>query len=214
MKRNRFGTALIVGGIICLAAAAALVGGNLWTERKADDSAQQALAALKSAVDVSGPQQDSFKESETAATEPLEIPDHILNPDMDMPERVIDGLAYIGYLEFPSLDLELPVITETTYPNLRISPCRYEGSAYLDNLVIGAHNYARHFGKIGKLAYGDEINFTDMDGNVFRYLVADIEILQPDQVEELCSGEWPLSLYTCTIGGRTRVTVRCERIEE
>ena len=55
--------------------------------------------------------------------------------------------------------------------------------------------------------------FTDMDGNVFSYQVADIEILQPGDVEELCSGEWPLTLYTCTIGGRTRITVRCELIE-
>ncbi len=33
--------------------------------------------------------------------------------------------------------------------------------------------------------YGDEIEFTDMDGNRFSYLVADMEILQPHQTEDL-----------------------------
>lgn len=213
MKRNRFSTVLIVAGLLCVGAAAALVGGNLREERQADDAAQLALDSLKTTVNAA-PVSGDASDGAATATEPLEIPDYILNPNMDMPETVIDGIAYIGYLRFLSLDLELPVITQTTYPNLKISPCRLQGSAYLDNLVIGAHNYNRHFGRIGKLAYDDEIQFTDMDGNVFRYRVVDIEILQPDQLESLCSGEWPLSLYTCTLGGRTRVTVRCERIED
>lgn len=218
MIRNRLAAALILAGILCVGLAAALVSGNLWTQRKADESAQQALDSLKTIVEParedSPEKPDAAEEALPGATEPLEIPDYILNPNMDMPVGYIDGVAYIGYLEFRSLDLELPVISETTYPNLKLSPCRFEGSAYLDDLVIGAHNYARHFGQIGNLAYGDEISFTDMDGNVFRYEVANIEILQPDQVEELCSGEWPLTLYTCTLGGRTRVTVRCERMIE
>lgn len=213
MKRNRFSTVLIVAGLLCVGAAAALVGGNLREERQADDAAQQALDSLKTTVNAA-PVSGDASDGAATATEPLEIPDYILNPNMDMPETVIDGIAYIGYLRFLSLDLELPVIAQTTYPNLKISPCRLQGSAYLDNLVIGAHNYNRHFGRIGKLAYDDEIQFTDMDGNVFRYRVVDIEILQPNQLESLCSGEWPLSLYTCTLGGRTRVTVRCERIED
>ena len=36
------------------------------------------------------------------------------------------------------------------------------------------------------------------------------EILQPGDVEEMLSGGWALTLFTCTLGGRTRVTVRCE----
>ena len=30
------------------------------------------------------------------------------------------------------------------------------------------------------------------------------------RVEEMLSGGWALTLFTCTLGGRTRVTVRCE----
>ena len=38
----------------------------------------------------------------------------------------------------------------------------------------------------------------------------EIQILQPGDVEEMLSGGWALTLFTCTLGGRTRVTVRCE----
>ena len=66
------------------------------------------------------------------------------------------------------------------------------------------------FGKLKNLSYGSQIQLTDMDGNRFCYEVADIEILKPSQVEDLCGGDWPLTLFTCTIGGKTRVVVRCE----
>ncbi|MBQ8621561.1 MAG: sortase [Oscillospiraceae bacterium] len=215
MKRNLLSNVLIAMGVICVCLAAGMVVLNLREQQKADESAQQVLHSLKTVVTpVTEPAVEQTPVGvPPAATQPVEIPDYILNPNMNMPETEIDGVAYIGYLELTSLALELPVITRTTGSYLQISPCRFEGSAYLDNLVIGAHNYNRHFGQIGSLSYGDEIAFTDIDGNVFRYRVADIEILQPNQVELLCSGEWPLTLYTCTIGGRTRVTVRCEKME-
>ena len=132
---------------------------------------------------------------------------------MDMPLQEVDGIAYVGYLTIPVLDLELPVISETNLRNLKQAPCRYTGSVYLNNLVIGAHNYARHFGKISDLLQGDKVYFTDMDGNRFSYQVADFEVLKPQQAEELTNSGWDLTLYTCTLSGQTRFTVRCEIIK-
>lgn len=218
MRRNKVGTVLIVLGVICICVALCLTVGNLFTQQRADESAQMALNSLKELIPKSpaAEPEQILSPEETAPTpqETVEIPDYVLNPAMDMPEAVIDGVSYIGYLEIPALELQLPIISQTSYPGLKIAPCRYQGSVYLNDLVIGAHNYARHFGNIGKLSYGDEVKFTDMDGNVFRYQVVNIEILQPNQVDDLCSGEWPLTLYTCTLGGRTRVTVRCEMTGE
>ena len=126
-----------------------------------------------------------------------------------MPTQTIDGIDYIGVLEIPSLNLELPVISQWSYPNLRIAPCRYSGSAYSGGLVIAAHNYDSHFGRLKTLQTDDEVIFTDIDGNTFTYKVAVMEILEPLATEEMKSEEWDLSLFTCTIGGRSRVTVRC-----
>ena len=229
MKRRTFGTILILMGVLFLGAALALVIKNLWEEKNAENTSLEVMESLmenfyQDMESVSGDEQDKDSNllgpsvENTSMILPenpsqIEIPDYILNPKMDMPEQKVDGIPYIGYLQIEALGLQLPIASKTTYPYLKKVPCRYEGSAYLDNLVIGAHNYKRHFGGIGKLSYGDVITFTDMDGNAFSYEVATIEILQPSQVDDLCSGEWPLTLYTCTIGGKTRVVVRCEKIE-
>lgn len=148
----------------------------------------------------------------TVEYKPGEIPDYMLNPEMDMPVKKVQGNYYIGVLEIPDLELELPIISQWSYNRLHTAPCRYYGSAYLDNMVICAHNYDRHFGRLETLGVGSPITFTDSDGNVFRYKVGSIEILKPRETERMKESEWDLTLFTCTIGGRTRVTVRCERV--
>jgi len=74
------------------------------------------------------------------------IPDYVRFPDIGncrSPE--IDGNNYIGVIDIPCLGLSLPIISDWSYPNLKIAPCRYKGSAYQDNLIIAGHNYQSHF---------------------------------------------------------------------
>ena len=141
------------------------------------------------------------------------IPDYILNPDMEMPIVEIDGDAYIGTLEIPVLGLSLPVMSDWSYPKLKTAPCRYAGTAYKSGFVVAGHNYRRHFGTLSRLAPGDRVIFTDVDGNIFAYDVAEIQVLKPTAIEDMMSEEWDLSLFTCTLDGQTRLTVRCEKIE-
>ena len=82
-------------------------------------------------------------------------------------------------------------------------------SRNMNNMVIAAHDYYSHFGRLKSMSQGDEVIFTDMDGNVFRYEVAALETLSSTAVEEMTSGDWDLTLFTCTVGGQSRVTVRC-----
>ena len=211
-KRGKICTGI---GLLLLAAALFLTMYNLWSDAKARVSANTVLEQLTPELedaeegDVSLPAIPSGDSLEEA-----NIPDYILNPEMDMSGEKIDGQQYIGVLRIPALSLELPVISEWSYPNLKIAPCRYAGSAYLDNMVVAAHNYYSHFGYLKNLSQGDEVIFTDMAGNVFRYEVVEIETLSPFAVDEMTSGDWDLTLFTCTVGGATRVTVRCERIDE
>ena len=134
--------------------------------------------------------------------------------DPAMTEVVIDGYAYIGYLSIPSLGLELPVMSEWDYTRLKIAPCRYSGSTKTDDLVIAGHNYARHFSPIKGLKEGETVYFVDMDGVRSDYQVASVEVLAPTAVEEMTSGTYDLTLFTCTYGGRSRVAVRCQRTGE
>lgn len=207
--KHKKGLPLISIGLLLIAAALFLTFYNLWDEHRAAGSVREILQEMPSEVRYSSP-----TESDAAEKEGLEIPDYILNPNMDMPAMEIDGKEYIGVLEIPSLALELPVMSGWSYPDLKISPCRYSGSVYQGNIVIAAHNYTRHFGRLKNLAEGDKVFFTDADGNVFSYEVALLETLNPTDIEEMESGGWDLTLFTCTVGGFYRVTVRCELAAE
>lgn len=138
----------------------------------------------------------------------------LIDPDIEMPTIDIDGRDCIGYIEIPALNLSLPVLSEWNYPGLKVAPCRYKGSAYLDNMIIAAHNYRTHFGTLESLEAGTEVIFTDADGNRFEYEVLELELLNGTDIEKMEEGDWDLTLFTCTIGGRQRVTVRCIRTSD
>lgn len=139
-------------------------------------------------------------------------PSRYVDPyDTEMTEVVIRGYSYVGYLSIPKLGLELPVMSDWSYPRLRVAPCRYSGSTKTDDLVILAHNYARHFGRLRDLSPGDAIIFTDMNGVVTRYRVIELEEMSPYAVTDMVSGEYDLTLFTCTYGGRTRFAIRADQ---
>ena len=194
-----------------MTAAVLLLVYNLWDGHRARESEEAILAEYL---------QENKKASESPDASDKEdkqnIPDYILNPDMDMPEYTLKSLgdvACIGILEIPALDLELPVISSWSYSSLRLAPCRYSGSAYKGDLVIAAHNYQSHLGGLRTLPEGSEVFFTDAVGNRFSYYVAVTEALTPWSVADMTSGEWPLTLFTCTLDSQNRVTVRCEYSE-
>ena len=194
---------MLGAGLLLIAAALALAAYNVIDAQRAARSAAQALEALSQTTAVSA------AEPEEASAD--DAPAYLADPEMPMPTVSFDGNDYIGRVDVPSLGLSLPVISEWSYPRLKIAPCRYTGSAYLDNLIIAAHNYGSHFGNLNRLNNGDTVTFTDVDGNQFTYAVSLIEDLPGTAIEEMQAGEWDLTLFTCTLGGRSRVTVRCER---
>ena len=214
--KSKKGTWLICLGLLLIAAALFLAAYNIYDEQRAEQAAHETVEQLEACLPAESPAETLPEGMETlppAGPGEVEIPDYVLDPNHEMPVRSIDGEEYIGMLEIPALDRTLPVMSEWSYPRLKIAPCRYTGSAYLGNLIIAAHNYRSHFGNLKELCEGDVVCFTDMDGNVFSYEVVLLEILQPTDVDEMESGDWDLTLFTCTVGGKSRVTVRCERTD-
>lgn len=207
---NKRGSLLISSGALLIAAALLLLCRNLWTAHIAGGRSEEIADLLGAALP------DTSYTSSTpddAGSPEADYPYYVLDPCMDMPVKEIDGAEYIGLLEIDSLALRLPVQSEWSYPNLKISPCRYGGSAYLDSMVICGHNYSTHFGALSELRPGDTVFFTDIDGNRFGYTVAETELLRANAVETMTTGDWDLTLFTCDISGASRVTVRCIRGE-
>ena len=201
MKRKA-GKLLMTIGLLLIAAAFLLMVYNIWESKKAENMSEEILNQIKDG-------QDENVSSDDADEKPL----YEIYPDMEMPVLTIDGVDYIGILTVPSLGLELPVAGNWSYPNLRRSPCRYKGSAYSNDMIIAGHNYSRHFGGLKNLAIGEEISFRDVDGHIFQYQVDDIETIPGTAVEDMHAGEWDMTVFTCTYGGKSRVTIRCRKLE-
>lgn len=134
-------------------------------------------------------------------------------PDIEMPVKKADEYDYLGVIVIPSINIELPVMSECSPELLWLSPCRYYGSVYQNNMVIAAHNYSSHFGNIMDLDEKDMVYFIDTENRVFSYYVQNKETLRPSESEQMCTDESDLTLFTCTPGGQYRATVRCCRSE-
>lgn len=131
-------------------------------------------------------------------------------------ERValIDGVEYIGVITVPSYNITLPVQADWSLAKLKNSPCRYSGSVTGGSLIICAHNYQSHFGKLKYVQVGEKIRFTDMMGMTYTYAVSEIDLINGYNVEEMKQNDgWDLTLFTCNYGGRQRITLRCIRAE-
>ena len=203
--RNKLGTLFMILGAALVLGALALLLYNRLDARRAAAAADAALPQLLEQIEHASDTSERGIEY-VPSTQQNNATEHY---SISMPEAEIDGYRYIGVLVIPSLSLELPVMSEWDYERLRIAPCRYSGSIPARNLVIAGHNYQGHFGTLYQLSAGDELCFFDMNGERYNYAVDAIETLAPTSVDEMTAGDYPLTLFTCTVGGQTRLAVRC-----
>lgn len=197
---KKIGTIFILLGVICILGAIGFHLYNGWEAKKASQSTQSLLEDIKSVID-----QD--ENDETAE-------DMAGNAQVAMDTLKVEEYECIGILSIPALDLDLPVLADWSYAKLKKAPCLYYGSCHEKDFVIAAHNYKAHFGRLSELQSGDIVTFTDVKGEIFYYEVELLETLPKDATKEMITSGFDLSLYTCTTGGGSRVTVRCRSIQE
>ena len=130
----------------------------------------------------------------------------------------------IGVLEVPAMELTMPVYLGASDAHLAA------GAAVLGNTsapiggnstncVIAGHRGWRgadYFRHIDKLAIGDTVKLTNL-WETLTYTVADIQIIQPHEVDKIKIQQDRdlLTLLTChpyASGGRERYVVYCEKL--
>lgn len=200
-------------GLLLGAAALLLAIYNIWDDYQAGKMADAALMQLSDMLpDGVAPLDEQMQDISSLSQ--LEYPDYVLNREMEMTVKMIDGQKYIGVIEIPSLSLKVPVISEWNDSKLKLAPCRYLGSVYTHDLIVAGHSYKNHFRSIRKMNLGDSVIFTDMDGNRFQYEVTDMEVIAGTDVAGMEEGEWDFTMFTCTPNGSSRYTVRCSLTED
>ncbi|MBT8805052.1 hypothetical protein BTH55_05000 [Lactobacillus delbrueckii subsp. bulgaricus] len=56
--------------------------------------------------------------------------------------------ACSGYLNFPTLNLTLPVASKWRFSQLEVSPATYTGTAKDRDWIVAGHNFVNHFGRL------------------------------------------------------------------
>ena len=201
---KKSGIAIVTAGAVLILSALLLLLYNRYEDANAGQEAESLLENVEAVIETKRIKVPvtSKRPDATPSTTPL---------DPQIPVVMLDGYEYVGYVEIPILGLKLPVMSEWDYTRLKVAPCRQFGSSRTDDLVIAAHNYENHFGRLKELSAGDTVIFTDMEGVVNTYSVKKIETLNPNEVDAVQNSGYDLVLYTCTKGGQTRVTVFCDR---
>jgi sortase A len=200
----------MVLGTVLIVAALALFLFNQRENAQAEQSMVDIMPQLVQQI-----QENTAEEIIVETIPPWELPQQIDPENVEpMSELEVDGNGYIGCLSLPTLGLELPVMGDWSYSKLKVAPCRYAGNLHTEDLVIMAHNYSSHFGRIDQLSMGDPVLFADVNGKLTEFEVVGREVLPPTAVEEMTSGAYDLTLFTCTYGGANRVTVYCDQIQE
>ena len=201
--KNKLGILCVLLGVLLIFGAGGLYFHNAQLQRQAGESAAQVMPQIVENIRIRHTEPAAQPDTPPVVTQALKT---------QMPVVEVDGNDYIGFVGIPALSLELPVMADWSYPQLEQSPCRFTGDMYSDDLVVMAHNYNTHFGGLERLREGDTVTFTDMDGDTRTYSVVATDILSPNAVEKMTAGEYDLTLFTCTYGGQSRVTVRCDEI--
>lgn len=207
IKRKTIKVIMVILGCCFILAAAAFKMNNYNESEQAGKEADKLSTQLQEMLDANAQSADS-RDGDDPSLGML---------DIDETEGIstvkVGEYSVCGTISIPSIGIELAVIDDWSYSNLHISANRFYGSPD-KQLMIMAHNYARHFGKINQLSLGDEVIFTDMQGVAYHYVVSETTLLATDQLNEIVAGkDWDLTLFTCTYGGANRVVVRCSLVK-
>ena len=144
-------------------------------------------------------------------------------------EPAVDLAAYgiedeiIGVLEIPAMELTMPVYLGASDEHLAAGATVLGNTSAPiggdnTNCVIAGHRGwkgADYFRHIDRLAVGDTVTLTNL-WETLTYTVADIQIIQPHEVDKIKMQQDRdlLTLLTChpyASGGRQRYVVYCER---
>ena len=136
-----------------------------------------------------------------------------------------EGIDYTveAILDIPRIEINYPVLSETSDQLLKISINKYWGPKpnQVGNYCIVGHNYqgaGTMFGKLYKIAVGDIVTLEDKtseNGKKVTYEVYKRYVVEPEDVSctsQLTNGETELTLITCTNYNTQRLIVKCRKI--
>ncbi len=129
--------------------------------------------------------------------------------DMTMPMLEIDGENFVGILEIPLYEKQLPVCGGWSRHKVSSFPCRYDGNLYDGSLIIGGSDGAGQFDFMKTISMGDFVFLTDMMGGRYCYRVDWVEKTSDASAENLRSDGADLVLFARNSYSLDYTVVQC-----
>ena len=120
----------------------------------------------------------------------------------------VDGTDFVGIVELPRYESELPVCAE--WGKTSKYPCRFNGSIYNGTLQIGATTQKGQFDFYRELSVGDTVIFTDAEGNRYTFSITSLYYEEHADQAALQQKEAPLTLFVQNVYSFEYLIVFCD----
>ena len=191
MKKSNFIQKMcaIVGGLMLVSALATL----LYWQWNISHSQKQAGIYVEALRNLMPPPQDAIPEERR---------------DNTMSVLSVDGVDFVGIVEFPQYGSVLPVCGN--WGRTSQYPCSFSGSIYDGSLQIGATTQQGQYSFYREISVGDAVIFTDMEGNRYTFQVAAMRYEKHIDQAALQRQELALTLFVKNIYSFEYLIIFCE----
>ena len=171
---------------------------------------------------------ETIKKTDNIIVVALEDDEEVIEPQITSSEpsttqyTTEKGVNYTveAIVRIPRLEINYPVIADTSEELLKISVNKYWGPAPNEkgNYCIVGHNYKskKMFGRLSEVVNGDVVELEDVNGKVVKYSVYDRYTVEPTDTRctsQLTDGNREITLITCTNYGKQRLIVKAREIK-
>ena len=128
----------------------------------------------------------------------------------DMPALEVEGENFVGIVDVPAYSVSLPVKSAWDKWDVLKYPCRYEGSIYEENLIIGGCDNEGQFDFLENISIGDSVFITDVTGARYSYAVSDIKDIKKASKDEFYNFEYDVLLFSKKTFGKGYTVAACK----
>ncbi len=125
----------------------------------------------------------------------------------EMPVLPIGGTDFSGVIEMPRFTSLLPVCAD--WGMITKHPCILNGSIYDGTLKVGATSQKGQYDFYREISVGDEVFFTNTEGNRYQYKVTSLRYEKHADAESLVKEDAALTLFIKNIHAFEYLIVFC-----
>ena len=127
--------------------------------------------------------------------------------DNTMAVLSVDGIDFVGLVEFPRYESRLPVCAD--WGKSSKYPCHFSGSIYDGTMQIGATTQKGQYDFYRELSVGDTVSYIDVEGNRYTFTITSLRYEKHVDQAALLQNDAALTLFIKNISSFEYLIVFC-----